>query len=315
MVLISPPASGNDALGSNSMWMEDDEDDEDGNEYEDVEIASGDDERAKQEDRRSSKKKVSSSKSSARRSYLIFLRLVEMLQNIRVRGRPLISGLDRVVFGTASAAEAVSLCGIRPPQYLFYMISGAVCDVLQLLLDYSLHTAFAIDDPSICWALSFTLSIVARHTTHRYLVFGMYVGGYYNSLLRMYGGYSIIIVLSTIFNILMTKVASISHYVAWIITLLWTGIVNYFILKKLWSFGGNPKQHQQQQQQQGGDDKTRRSSDNTSTIPRISSNALPISSNDNNNTIAHSKQDVALLLSTSSSEAGQHLERRTNARN
>ena len=53
----------------------------------------------------------------------------------------------------------------------------------------------------------------------------------------MYTGYSIIIVISTIFNILMTKVALIDRYVAWVITLLWTGIVNYFILKKLWSFG------------------------------------------------------------------------------
>jgi hypothetical protein len=55
----------------------------------------------------------------------------------------------------------------------------------------------------------------------------------------MYGGYSIIIVLSTIFNVVMTKYIQIPHAYAWIVTLLWTGIVNYFILKKIWSFGGN----------------------------------------------------------------------------
>ena len=38
-----------------------------------------------------------------------------------------------------------------------------------------------------------------------------------------------------------THCHSISHYVAWIITLLWTGVVNYFILKKLWTFGGKNK--------------------------------------------------------------------------
>jgi hypothetical protein len=36
----------------------------------------------------------------------------------------------------------------------------------------------------------------------------------------------------------MTKYLTLPHIVAWIITLLWTGIVNYFILKKLWTFGG-----------------------------------------------------------------------------
>ena len=83
-----------------------------------------------------------------------------------------------------------------------------------------LHTQ--IEDASICWAATFFLSVVFRHSFHRYLVFGDYVGGYKASLARMYGGYSIIIVLSTLFNILMTRVATFSHYVAWILTLLWT---------------------------------------------------------------------------------------------
>jgi hypothetical protein len=68
-------------------------------------------------------------------------------------------------------------------------------------------------------------------------VFGDYVGGYWMSLGRMYAGYSIIIVISTVFNIVMTRRAKLPHYVAWVITLLWTGIVNYFILKKIWTFG------------------------------------------------------------------------------
>jgi putative flippase GtrA len=163
---------------------------------------------------------------------------VDRLQRIRIRDVPLIEGLDKVIFGTLSAAEAVFICGIKPPQYLFYMLSGAVCDVIQLLMDCLLHFGFGIEDASMCWIVSFVLSIVFRHTSHRYLAFGDYVGGYWNSLLRMYGGYSVIIVLSTLFNIVMTKMARFPHYVAWIVTLLWTGIVNYFILKKLWTFGG-----------------------------------------------------------------------------
>jgi len=104
-----------------------------------------------------------------------------------------------------------------------------MCDLVQLFIDITIHITVGVEDPSVCWVLGFGLSIIARHTSHRYFVFGMYVGGYYHSLCRMYGGYS--------FNIVMTKSYHVPHYVAWVFTLLWTGVVNYFILKKLWSFG------------------------------------------------------------------------------
>lgn len=152
---------------------------------------------------------------------------------------PWVTGLDRVVFGSTSAAEAVTIAGIQPPRYLWYMISGFLCDILQFTFDFFLYHAFKVNDASLCWALSFFISIVFRHTSHRYLVFGDYIGGYWASLIRMYAGYSIIIVLSTIFNALVTKVWHISHGIAWVSTLLWTGIANYFILKKIWSFGGS----------------------------------------------------------------------------
>jgi putative flippase GtrA len=171
--------------------------------------------------------------------------LVHRIQHVQLptrgnasEGPPLIEGLDRVVFGTVSAAEAISLCGMRPPRYLCYIVSGSFCDVIQFGIDLILHYIFHIHDASICWVLGFGTSIFFRHSTHRYLVFGNYVGGYYSSLLRMYAGYSITIVLSTIINFLLTKRANISHYHAWIFTLMWTGFVNYFILKRLWSFGG-----------------------------------------------------------------------------
>lgn len=152
---------------------------------------------------------------------------------------PLVRGLGLVVNGTHPASESVILCGLKPLRYFWYMISGMICDIIQFCIDMVLFKLVHIDSPSICWALGFSISIIFRHTSHRYLVFGNYVGGYWNSLLRMYGGYSIIIVLSTIFNFVMTTMLHIPHYLAWIVTLLWTGVVNYFILKHLWSFGGN----------------------------------------------------------------------------
>lgn len=151
----------------------------------------------------------------------------------------LVSGLGKVCYGTQPAAEVVRVLGIRPPRYLCYMISGSGCDIIQFFLYVLAYRQ--TEDTSLSWALSFGGSIVFRHTTHRYLVFGDYVGGYWASLRRMYAGYSIIIFLSTIFNYVVMKYVDMPHMVAWILTLLWTGIVNYLILKKLWSFDGSAK--------------------------------------------------------------------------
>lgn len=152
---------------------------------------------------------------------------------------PLIRGIDRVINGTKPAADVVLICGIKPLRYLWYMLSGVCCDSIQFGIDICLYHFLHITDPSICWVLGFGLSIIFRHSFHRYLVFGAYVGGYWKSLFRMYTGYSVTIFLSTVFNIVMTKNFHVSHYKAWVATLLWTGIVNYFILKHIWNFGGD----------------------------------------------------------------------------
>ena len=150
-----------------------------------------------------------------------------------------IRGLDRVVFGTTAAADCVYVVGIQPPRYLWYMVSGAICDVFQLLVDVTLHNTLFPNNLAACWMTSFVVSIAARHSSHRYLVFGDYVPTYWQSLGRMYTGYSISIVLSTMFNYLITAgVARVSHYVAYAATLAWTGLANYFILKRLWKMGG-----------------------------------------------------------------------------
>lgn len=163
--------------------------------------------------------------------------IARRLYNSTIENVPIITGLKKVFYGTQPAAEVVKVGGIRLPRYLFYMISGSGCDVIQFMVYVLFYKQ--INDASLCWALSFMSSIVFRHTTHRYLVFGDYVGGYWRSLGRMYAGYSIIIVLSTIFHFVVIEYINMSHIFVWILTLLWTGIVNYLILKKLWSFDGS----------------------------------------------------------------------------
>lgn len=150
----------------------------------------------------------------------------------------LISGLDEVVFGTKGAADAVTICGIQPPRYAFFVMSGMFCDIIQLVLDMILHFIVGFEDASLCWFGGFVLSIIVRHTSHRYLVFGAHVGGYFYSLFRLYLGYSFSIALSTLFDFIVTRNSiQLSHYVAWTVTLLWTGAFNYFMLKVCWNVG------------------------------------------------------------------------------
>lgn len=137
-----------------------------------------------------------------------------------------ISGLEHVFLEIPgdSCADSVRIMGYKPPRYIWYMISGCICDVIQFLITYVLlHLMLSIHDASLCWMIGFTISIVFRHTMHRYFVFGNYVGGYYNSLYRMYGGYSIIIVLSTIFNKIVSTIFSFSFTIIFVLTILWTG--------------------------------------------------------------------------------------------
>lgn len=157
-----------------------------------------------------------------------------------------ITGLEYVFLQVPgeSCADCVKIVGIKPPRYLWYMISGFLNDILQFIVSIGLYNTRGLD-PSACWFLGFTLSIPCRHVLHRYLVFGNYIGGYYHSLGRMYCAYSIIIVLSTIFNkvintyIQFFQSKEVNFIFIFILTLLWTGIVNYFILKKIWTMKMN----------------------------------------------------------------------------
>lgn len=176
---------------------------------------------------------------------VLYAILVGRLSRITVgsRGTPLLSGVDRVLNGVSSAADSVLLCGVRPPRYLWYMLSGAGCDVVQFATNVLLHRCYPGLSNTTCWTVVFTTSISYRHSAHRYLTFGNYVGGYWNSLGRMYGGYSFSIVLSAVFNWILTnavfeKGSEVGHYMTYFFTMLWTGVVNYFILKRMWNFAG-----------------------------------------------------------------------------
>lgn len=149
---------------------------------------------------------------------------------------PLIKGLERVTSGSQPASEVVATCGMKPHKFIWFIISGCLCDIVQFFIDLTLYYVFKVKDTTVCWTLGFALSIVVRHTSHRYLVFGNYVGGYWYSLLRMYAGYSISLTLSTLFNWVLTHKMQFQHYSGWMITLVGTNIINYCLLTHLWKW-------------------------------------------------------------------------------
>jgi putative flippase GtrA len=148
---------------------------------------------------------------------------------------PWIQGLASVWYEGRSCADAIRILGMQPPRYLWYMISGGICDIIQFIYNVLLYYRIHVN-VSMAWAIGFVSVIPMRHISHRYLVFGDYVGGYYNSLARMYAGYSVTIIASTILNFAFSRhVANMPLLYA--ITMIMTGVANYFILRRFWNSG------------------------------------------------------------------------------
>jgi putative flippase GtrA len=137
---------------------------------------------------------------------------------------------------TLEHQERFKICGHRVPQYFWFVVSGALCDVFQALIDYIVYHLYVYEweRATVCWTVGYTLSIILRHTSHRFLVFGDYEGSYCSSLGRTYLAYSASIVLSMFSNHYIINILKLSHRDAWIITMLWTGLLNYFLLKASW---------------------------------------------------------------------------------
>lgn len=132
--------------------------------------------------------------------------------------------------------ESVKCCGRKVPHYFWFMLSGAICDVMQFLIDMMISMTYIWEweKDTVCWTLSYVASIFLRHYSHRMLVFGEYDGTYWGSLGKMYLTYSSSIVISAVTNHILAKYFHLPHRAAWLVTMLWIGLYNYFMLKSVW---------------------------------------------------------------------------------
>jgi len=135
-----------------------------------------------------------------------------------------------------SFADTVRIFGYKPPQYFWFVMSGGICDIFQLGIDQAVKVAwvFPYQKATVCWTVSYILSIILRHTSHRILVFGEPEGSYWWSLGKMYMTYATAIIISIITNLALVNILGMTHEQAWVVTLLWTGIFNYLLLKFTW---------------------------------------------------------------------------------
>ena len=139
----------------------------------------------------------------------------------------------------------LKLCNRKIPTYPLFMMSGAICDVAQAGIDYTIYNLLDVwldseGRTTASWTLSYTLSIMLRHQSHRLLVFGDYDGGYLLSLARTYMTYSSAIVISMVVNHSLVGYFKFSYRYAWLTTMIFTGIYNYFTLKATWRVKRDP---------------------------------------------------------------------------
>jgi hypothetical protein len=132
--------------------------------------------------------------------------------------------------------EKFRIFGYKVPLYFFFAVSGALCDIVQAFIDYGIYSVYPFEweKTTMCWTVSYTASVIVRHFSHRLLVFGEYEGSYCSSLCRTYLTYASSIVMSMVTNHFIVSFLEFNHINAWIITMLWTGVYNYFMLRASW---------------------------------------------------------------------------------
>lgn len=172
-------------------------------------------------------------------------------------GRPLPESLDRVARVMAGEtsdaprpplAETCTFCGKRPPQFVFFAVSGTLGNVIQLGLD-RLFVTFVFDDslwwaPTLSWTASYSLSIAFRHFSHAFLVFGPPAGHWAVALAKTYATYFTTIVASTATNLFFVTSLRMRHELALVLTAMFSVIWSYWALRYSWRskgiFGGFP---------------------------------------------------------------------------
>jgi hypothetical protein len=136
------------------------------------------------------------------------------------------------------AAHCV-LCGrYKPPRFLFFGLSGSLCNLAQLGLDRMLLLLIGRDSawyvPTVCWTASYTLSVALRHVSHSVFVFGVHADPVWKALAKTYLTYLSTIVASAAINLMLIGALELTHEVALVFTASFSVVWSYAALRVTW---------------------------------------------------------------------------------
>ncbi|EFC36889.1 predicted protein [Naegleria gruberi] len=118
-----------------------------------------------------------------------------------------------------------------------FQVSTIIGTFIFFLFYHFLYQFITAEDEStkssLCWLLSYSLSIWCQYELHCRIVFGKRSNSeYWRSLIRTYFVYGISMVFSTILNYMLVGYFKVGHTYAWILSLILVGILNYFTVSK-----------------------------------------------------------------------------------
>ena len=140
-------------------------------------------------------------------------------------------------------SESCVACGRKPPRFLFFAISGALCNLAQLAIDrlllaliahgvLDLHDAWYV--PTVCWTVSYTLSVALRHASHSFFVFGPSADPVGYALAKTYLTYLSTILASTAINLALVGPLGQTHNAALLATATFSVVWSYVALRYTW---------------------------------------------------------------------------------
>eukprot|EP01130_Rhizamoeba_saxonica_P000491 TRINITY_DN10472_c0_g1_i2.p1 TRINITY_DN10472_c0_g1~~TRINITY_DN10472_c0_g1_i2.p1 ORF type:complete len:138 (+),score=10.37 TRINITY_DN10472_c0_g1_i2:39-452(+) len=114
-------------------------------------------------------------------------------------------------------------------RFILFNISGGIGTGLFYIVYEQIYASLPYQ--AYAWTLSYMLSIIWQHALHTFMVFGASKGGYWKSLFWTYVSYSIGIIASH-FIMFILEYINLEYRIAWLITLVATGCLNYFTVTK-----------------------------------------------------------------------------------
>ena len=116
---------------------------------------------------------------------------------------------------------------------ILFVISGVIGTILFYILYEFLYRILTFEEykSTICWCISYLLSIAWQHKLHLVIVFpNKKINNYFYSLFKTYLVYSFSLILSTFISFCFDLI-HLEHTVSWVLTLTITGFLNYFTVK------------------------------------------------------------------------------------